>query len=1459
MRKSFLIKHFSAPGKMGLCVNCDHHDCANCSMGTFSDTVHKFAAQQQQISKINPDFRYIRFRAIGNLEVDGPNCNFDGFPYDQFLDSRSGYGYASFINKHAFIEHNSDDISKSIGSLLGAYLNRFDLSAYGNREWEDLSSEERIEVLTNREPEEDGSIEVLMAVDSHLSPSVARMIDTDTEVGCSMGTNIDYSDCSVCGNRARFEYEYCNHVAYSKGATVLIPANQIRNLLKEGKLRPEWIKWVLHREADQKEVLKGNTSRMVTATVFEINFGLSFFELSVVANPAYIRGYKLEKIASLLKKGFQQLLPLVRVDDDEVEVHIDVTNEYFNSSTAKKAKLYGKDFDDWTDLEKVAYLRDGELAKNALSSGQVRKVYVEREHQSKLEKFGAAFTPMENPSFVQLTNPEILLKLTFAAKEDFMKFGDMKMEYKNTKLDLKNVDDFKTLVSQQGIHPQELVDNMYQLAGKDEKEWEKVDDYVKKLQVEYKVVPNKKPLFEKKIIEKDKFKDKGGGVMGVRKKKIASSWTDLTNNFGFSDNMTLEDLDREANNYEGFINDFVKANDLETLKKWIQEELVESLEEGSLAEGISVADVLEVFKKYVHPRLLSRKKKAAPFVKKAQEDEEEDREMLDLALFSLGADLDNLKDIKRKTGKGYEEIIHNWLKGYIPDQFSLSEEEIVQVVGAFRDEYEEEEETPEEKEASKKKAVYDGLPSTAEDITDQGIKIEKTEVKIWDEMSEKGDKMIEKEKKTRLPGVIFLEDVVSAAKVVRDTKNAIQELKKQVTTSIEILSGELPPGLKEYMEKKKLDKGEAGPVGDKPADRPPTDRPPEKRPPEGKPEAKPGEKPEEKPEAGERKPEEKKPTDVKEVLQNAVKDLKEVHEDLKEVEEKLEGNAEKPLAKVLDGKKRYGRRLKTAVEEALKEAKPVIEDAQDAVKDAQEIIENTIKDLKTVEKPGAGERKPEEKDEKLKEKDEGGETVTDKLNDIVSSAGSIKKAHKQLTDIFADKKEATSYPPTGAKDPGDYGRAPVDKELAAWKGFNQEYEKMKGKEKRTEFDTPAGRVDLLTGIVAKLFLNKEKRGDSYWLVTKQGSDFAVKSTFVDVAGENQTDENFKKFCSDFYKLQILKSITASGLDDTRREMFGKWVKVKKQATPFEGREIKEVPKGLYDTDEADKKSGQPRPGVELDDAPKVAGDKKYFTDAFGDSGYAGELTKAKVAKIIEENEKLRKKLTALEADKVADALAKKAVDLARKAAAAGVIPFDVDNVTEKAKEYSELDDVGFKAVEETLDALPVVHSKALEAYQIPEAENVDSGVVYDATDSVHKEKIEGKHPDELKIDNMKPDVEQAAKLSKKEKKADFRETIVRSFEEITPPVRERSRFEEHRPAEEERREEEEVIVPDTVGAAVKDKIRKRAGVVPQVSKDTVDLENVNRIPDFTSRFTTTGNALRKKGIDFKPQVKHYRR
>ena len=191
----------------------------------------------QKVVKFNPDFVYARFKAIGCLCVDGPNANADGFPYDQFLDSRAGYGYQSFIGKHAFVEHGSDNINNAIGNLHSAYLNRFNTSKYSNKEWQLLDDTERHYILANRNPHEDGSVEVLMAIDRKLSPKIARMLETDSPVGCSMGTNIDYSECTICGNRAYVEENYCPHIKFSKGQNVLVPASQISELVKKGTIK----------------------------------------------------------------------------------------------------------------------------------------------------------------------------------------------------------------------------------------------------------------------------------------------------------------------------------------------------------------------------------------------------------------------------------------------------------------------------------------------------------------------------------------------------------------------------------------------------------------------------------------------------------------------------------------------------------------------------------------------------------------------------------------------------------------------------------------------------------------------------------------------------------------------------------------------------------------------------------------------------------------------------------------------------------------------------------------------------------------------------------------------------------------------------------------------------------------------------------------------------------------------
>lgn len=290
-------------GCIGSCSMHDDAPPAHITKATFE----KFAAQAQKIAPYNPDMQYLRFRAIGNLEIDGPNNNWDGFPYEDFEDEREGFGYSSFIGKHAFVEHQSHSVDNAIGTLPGAYLNRFIIpEKFGNRKYADLDSwseRERQEVLSLSN-QRDGSIEVLMGIHKDLAPRIAKMVDAGQHLSCSMGTNIDHSICTVCGNIAHFEHQYCQHIYGAKGSTHLVQASDMIELVHEMKrLRPEWLPKILASQQDVDYVLQKKGNKMVRARAYEVNRELGFFELSVVANPAYFKGQLLERVASLSDGG----------------------------------------------------------------------------------------------------------------------------------------------------------------------------------------------------------------------------------------------------------------------------------------------------------------------------------------------------------------------------------------------------------------------------------------------------------------------------------------------------------------------------------------------------------------------------------------------------------------------------------------------------------------------------------------------------------------------------------------------------------------------------------------------------------------------------------------------------------------------------------------------------------------------------------------------------------------------------------------------------------------------------------------------------------------------------------------------------------------------------------------------------------------------------------------------------
>jgi len=337
----------------------------------FISSQGKTASREKKVVPIgDSSSKFLRFRAISALETDGPNGNWDSFLYEDFADSEPGYGYKSFIGKRAHHEHNSvEGVKGSIGSLEDAYLNKFiydgvdfpkeaKLSSIKNNvdsNWLSITNPKYSDLrknILNLPNQRDGSVEVLMKVDLGLITSskinsktkqflqrLGKMIDTGQKLYCSMGTNVQFSTCSTCGNKAQFASEYCDHLTRGrKGALTIVTANQVRDLLDKDYLRPEWLKHVIASTHDIDEVLKGSSNKGIAVRNQEINHKLSFFELSIVGTPAFIRADALEKIANKVDGDYLEYLKQTRAslgDDTLIDLYSLLQDEGKIASTCE--------------------------------------------------------------------------------------------------------------------------------------------------------------------------------------------------------------------------------------------------------------------------------------------------------------------------------------------------------------------------------------------------------------------------------------------------------------------------------------------------------------------------------------------------------------------------------------------------------------------------------------------------------------------------------------------------------------------------------------------------------------------------------------------------------------------------------------------------------------------------------------------------------------------------------------------------------------------------------------------------------------------------------------------------------------------------------------------------------------------------------------------------------------------
>lgn len=136
-----------------------------------------------------PGFLYVRSRMISSR----CNDNFDEFPAEEIEK-----GWRTFIGKPVFVNHHNDDHRKSRGVIIDAALHR--------------------DVLPSGAP--DVWCEGLMEVDAKNFPKLAKaIIDGDVD-RTSMGCDVDYSICSICGNKATSPAEYCQHIPRMKGQRI---------------------------------------------------------------------------------------------------------------------------------------------------------------------------------------------------------------------------------------------------------------------------------------------------------------------------------------------------------------------------------------------------------------------------------------------------------------------------------------------------------------------------------------------------------------------------------------------------------------------------------------------------------------------------------------------------------------------------------------------------------------------------------------------------------------------------------------------------------------------------------------------------------------------------------------------------------------------------------------------------------------------------------------------------------------------------------------------------------------------------------------------------------------------------------------------------------------------------------------------------------------------------------------
>lgn len=318
------------------------------------------------------------------------------------------------------------------------------------------------------------------------------------------------------------------------------------------------------------------------------------------------------------------------------------------------------------------------------------------------------------------------------------------------------------------------------------------------------------------------------------------------------------------------------------------------------------------------------------------------------------------------------------------------------------------------------------------------------------------------------------------------------------------------------------------------------------------------------------------------------------------------------------------------------------------------------------------------------------------------------------------------------------------------------------------------------------------------IVTASGEP-VMKVTYANAAGpEMEKLSNFETFISEDYRKSIVSEIVGrgkklgsveDGFENVRAEVMGTYVQSKK-AKEIWAERITAAPehvKSLVAKVESLRKTA----------GTKIAGEseKSYYTKAYGDAGFAGELTKGmdkggegtKEAALIAENEALKTK----EALRVK---ASRALGLATKISNLQPVPMSNDELKAKTREIMAMEDNGFNVLSSLVQKMA------------ERAEPGQLGIVHNNLMGV-EEGLEGRVPTVSDQDGLLSEIESDAKNP------------------------------------------QSVVTPPDVQASLNRLNNKptTAGVIPQISKNAST--NRSGLDMLSDRFTCTRNRLKSLGLD----------